>query len=255
MRETMFNKILCLAVIAGLSGCSTLSGQYELQAYNANGQVDTGLRMLTTGPGLSRSKNMLCNISPQARLKVMNTATGAEVPSEARNCGGKANVISFTPPETFDFDGQKYKLAHQQSAGNKSRFEYTVANENIQNWQQLITLDYSKNTKLTPEQWKAAQMQSLKQQGAYQNVVFATEGQVSYFSVTYLPVDTKLPNPMLSMYEVNVQKSFFQCTDFISLAAAQRFSATTKNLASVLKQTTDKLKLELQQNTWQPNCR
>jgi len=76
----------CLVVLAaaGLAGCLTLSGSYEVTAKDRNGQpLSEGLRMTAQGSGIYTWRNALCSAHSGAIVTIIDLDTGKELTSES----------------------------------------------------------------------------------------------------------------------------------------------------------------------------
>lgn len=78
------NPALFIAVSALLSGCLTLSGNYEIKAYDREGeQLDPNMVWYAEGRGVYTVRNALCMAHPEATLITIDLETGDEHPSES----------------------------------------------------------------------------------------------------------------------------------------------------------------------------
>jgi len=79
------NRLWLLGVgLALLAGCMTLSGYYQLTAYNANGDVVMGDRKnIAEGSGIYTVRNALCGIPSVAVVVIRDNKTGEELKSES----------------------------------------------------------------------------------------------------------------------------------------------------------------------------
>lgn len=79
-------KRLCLLGIGSalLAGCMTLSGYYQLTAYNANGDVVMENRKnIAEGSGIYTVRNALCGIPSVAVVVIRDNKTGEELKGES----------------------------------------------------------------------------------------------------------------------------------------------------------------------------
>lgn len=253
--------ILALGFLS-LTGCMTLSGNYEVQAFDDNGVRLQGPRMISQGSGIYTAKNVLCKIHPNASLKVINTDQNIEVKNEARRCNHAGNKKqasikpepTFQAPQNLSFAGTNYQRIFQNSDVTKSTYEYTTNNETVNNWSRLLTIHYLKNSNLSPAQYYTLQLNQLQKAGFNQDPQFTSLKDAHYFSVVYLPSDLKSKNLMASTYEVNVQKIFSTCNTLVTLAAAERLKPDTVQLKTALQKTRDKLITQLTADPWKPTC-
>lgn len=77
---------LALVIASGvlLSGCLTLSGNYEIKAYNQEGeQLDPKIVWYAEGRGVYTVRNALCMVHPEATLITIDLDTGKQHPSES----------------------------------------------------------------------------------------------------------------------------------------------------------------------------
>ena len=67
-----------------LSGCLTMSGNYEIKAYNQEGErLDPNMVWYAEGRGVYTVRNALCMAHPEATLITTDLETGDEHPSES----------------------------------------------------------------------------------------------------------------------------------------------------------------------------
>ncbi|NHB56771.1 hypothetical protein G9F32_01785 [Acinetobacter sp. 194] len=254
-------KIIALSLFS-LTGCMTLSGNYEVQAFDENGTQLQGPRMISQGSGIYTAKNVLCQIHPNASIKVINLDQNIEVKNEARHCQNSTNTkpvptqstAQFEAPKNFTFSDSNYQLIFQNSDTIKATYEYTTHNETVNNWSKLLTIHALKNSKLSAQQYANLQMNQLQKAGFNQNPQLSSQHDAIYLSVTYLPTDLKSKNLMASTYEVNVQKIFAQCKPLITLSIAERLPADKASLETTLQKTRDTLMTQLAANPWKPFC-
>ncbi|OWP51553.1 hypothetical protein CEG18_04595 [Pseudomonas nitroreducens] len=82
----MLTKRLCLLGVGSalFAGCMTLSGYYQLTAYNASGDVVMGNRKnIAEGSGIYTVRNALCGIPSVAVVVIRDNKTGEELKSES----------------------------------------------------------------------------------------------------------------------------------------------------------------------------
>jgi len=82
----MRGKIKPLALLPALVlvGCVTLSGTYELKAYdNAGKPILTHTRMIAEGNGIYTVRNAICMTHPAATVTVTDVRTKQELASES----------------------------------------------------------------------------------------------------------------------------------------------------------------------------
>lgn len=82
----MLTKNLCLLAIGSalLTGCMTLSGYYQLTAYDTNGEVVMGDRKnIAEGSGIYTVRNALCGIPSVATVVIRDNKTGDELKGES----------------------------------------------------------------------------------------------------------------------------------------------------------------------------
>ncbi len=83
MRKRL-NLALIIAGSALLSGCLTLSGNYEIKAYDQEGeQLDPNIVWYAEGRHVYTVRNALCMSHPDATLITIDLDTGEEHPSES----------------------------------------------------------------------------------------------------------------------------------------------------------------------------
>lgn len=253
----MKNFLLVSALISSLSGCITLSGNYEIQAYDTNGTRLQIPKVSAQGSGIYKIKNALCSIYPNAVIKVINLDNNTELKNELRYClkNTKDTVIPSTSiPQHFIFANQNFDLAHQDEKNNQNLYEYTLKGEKINHWNTLLTIQIMKNTQLSPQAWYASQLATLNKMNNYQDPEFLLDQNTSYFSVTFLPSNLNSEIPIQAMYEANVQKTFYECNHLITLSIAKRFKPSVKNLQSKIKQSRQEMLQQLQKEPWKPSC-
>lgn len=161
--------------------------------------------------------------------------------------------IPSNVPSSFDIGGQTLVLKDKQESAIQRVASYTLKDESLASWTKFIALSYTKGVKVSPEQWKKLQFDTLNKEGSFQNPEFIMKNN-SYIVVTYLPKDIKSKNPMESMYEVNVQKGFYHCPSLVFMSLAERFPVNLKNASTVIQKKRVELLKQLEAQTWVPQC-
>lgn len=78
-----FNYLVVL-LAAGLAGCTTLTGNYEVSAKDRNGQpLSKNLRLTSHGGGVYSMRNGLCSLHPGAIVTITDLDTGKELAEES----------------------------------------------------------------------------------------------------------------------------------------------------------------------------
>lgn len=164
------------------------------------------------------------------------------------------NQASSKVPSVFNIGSQTLVLKAKQESSMQKVASYTLKDENLISWTKFIALSYTKGVKVSPEQWKKLQLDTLNKEGSFQNPQFIMKNNNSYIIVTYLPKDIESKNPIESMYEVNVQKGFYHCPSLVFMSLAERFPANTKNASVILQKKRTELLKQLEAQTWVPQC-
>jgi len=82
MRPTI-NPFALLSVFV-LSGCATLTGTYELKAYDNTGKpIQMRMRMIAEGRGIYTARNAICIAHPGATVTIVETRTKQELAGES----------------------------------------------------------------------------------------------------------------------------------------------------------------------------
>jgi len=78
-------KILALIASAfALTACVTMSGNYTLAAYDANGkELSSNFRLTAQGSGIYSMRNSLCSTYPKAVVVITDMSTGKELEGES----------------------------------------------------------------------------------------------------------------------------------------------------------------------------
>lgn len=67
-----------------LTACVTLKGNYEIKAFDAEGQaLNTGMVLTATGSGIYTVRNALCQRYPKAKIVIVDAQTKQELTSES----------------------------------------------------------------------------------------------------------------------------------------------------------------------------
>jgi hypothetical protein len=75
---------ITVAAMTALSGCVTLSGDYEITAVGTDGQpVASNMKMTAHGSGIYTFINAICSAHPGATVYVRDIKTGEELKSES----------------------------------------------------------------------------------------------------------------------------------------------------------------------------
>lgn len=69
-----------------LSACVTLSGNYQVKAYDSQGKPIETPVFYAEGSGIYPVIQGFCQAYPQSTVKVFNTDTGEELKSEEKHC-------------------------------------------------------------------------------------------------------------------------------------------------------------------------
>ncbi|MGV3742596.1 MAG: hypothetical protein ACO1NO_09840 [Burkholderiaceae bacterium] len=79
------NKIaLALGLSLALTGCVTMSGTYELNAFDSSGkQLTSNMRLTAEGSRIYSVRNGLCMTYPKATIIMKDVKTGAELQGES----------------------------------------------------------------------------------------------------------------------------------------------------------------------------
>jgi len=82
--ETMTkNKLLC-AILLVLSGCLTMSGTYNVTAFDKDGKPLLGnVNLMALGSGIYNMRNAICVAYPKATVIIRDRTTGEELKSES----------------------------------------------------------------------------------------------------------------------------------------------------------------------------
>jgi hypothetical protein len=78
------NKTIPFLLIALLSGCVTISGNYNIKAVDDQGQdVLNGAVLMAQGKGIYTVRNAICRANPKATVIITDLKTGQELKSES----------------------------------------------------------------------------------------------------------------------------------------------------------------------------
>jgi len=82
MRYFTYCFIVCLPIV--LSGCMTLSGNYEVSAVDQQGNpLGKNMRMVANGSGVYTARNALCIANPGAIVHIKSVENGNNLDSES----------------------------------------------------------------------------------------------------------------------------------------------------------------------------
>lgn len=77
-------KPLSLILMALISGCVTMSGNYSVNAYDAEGKLlNEKMQLVVEGRGIYTARNALCQAYPQSLVRIKAIKTGEELKSES----------------------------------------------------------------------------------------------------------------------------------------------------------------------------
>jgi|TARA_R100000005_G_scaffold96737_1_gene87178 hypothetical protein len=84
IKENKMNKFLLGSIILLMSGCLTLSGEYQAFVFDADGkQLNQNLILRASGSGIYSLRNSVCNAYPGATITIIDVETGEELESES----------------------------------------------------------------------------------------------------------------------------------------------------------------------------
>jgi hypothetical protein len=166
------------------------------------------------------------------------------------------SAYAVVAPETIDYDGQTYTLSFKNVAadGKTALYEYTLPNETVRNWTQLMTINYRRGVMGTANDWAVSMKQVMDREKPVPHYDLSIEGTQGFAMIIYEPI------PSSNMYEANVHRSFTStCEGIVVLQYARRYpndgpSAAQQTLvraAADLKQQLTKLSAY----NWTPECR
>lgn len=84
LENTMKYSIVTVIISVMFSGCATMSGYYNLDAYNSSGELLTkNAKMTANGSNIYTVRNGMCSAFPNAVIVIRDTKTGKELSNES----------------------------------------------------------------------------------------------------------------------------------------------------------------------------
>lgn len=165
------------------------------------------------------------------------------------------SAYAVVAPETIDYDGQTYTLTFKNVTpdGAAAIYEYTLPNETVNNWTQLMTINYRRGVTASPYEWAVSMKKMMDQAKPVPHYDLSVDGTQGFAVMIYEPT------PTYNVFEANVHRSFTStCDGIVVLQYARRYSNDVPSAAqqTLVRAATD-IKQQLTKLTaykWMPAC-